>query len=77
MKFQTFWGGRLTNFAFKFDLRHFFEIVKVQALRFLPLKNVLSAFKIKIRSERGSTLLFSPLIYTKTCNHPPARIRAL
>ena len=34
MEFQTFGGIRLKNFAFKFDLKHFAEIVKAKTLPF-------------------------------------------
>ena len=67
MKIQTLGGIRLENFAFKFDLNDFLEVIKVKTL---AKKWFFTFQKNKKRWERGLTPLFFPRIYTKTCKSP-------
>lgn len=60
MKFQAFYGIRLENFAFKFDLRHFLNAVKVLALPDFASKRIFGFFRTaKTQGAGAYTLFFS------------------
>ena len=78
MKFQTFRGIRLKNFAFKFDLRHFFESAKAKTLPLFSFKRLFRFFKTPKTPEAGayspffSSNLHKNLQITKLDNLSPS-----